>query len=109
MKDMNGVQVFDDGETPESPVDSGADFEVLSTFGFKVVEHKGKKMWKVGTEKDYREAEAKRLGISPEKVSIDTVCHQTAPMSCSGECSVVPRSCTLCFNPTSGYYYCTCV
>ncbi|MFC2140935.1 hypothetical protein ACFLQP_01380 [Acidobacteriota bacterium] len=113
MKDMNGIQVFDDGETPEIPEGLSTNFEVLSPFGFKIVEHEGKKMWKVGTEEDYREAEAKRLGKSPEEITIDATasCHSSGPKSCGGNCYNWPKPgtrCTLCYNPTGQYYYCAC-
>lgn len=118
--EQNGLHVYKKDAKPKLPEGAPAvtHAEVVSLFGFKIVsikdkEGKEKKMWMAASEKDYRESEAKRLGkkaadikVHAEADSLASGCYQTGPMSCSGFCT--GGFCTLVYNPSTHYYYCTC-
>lgn len=117
--DQNGIHIYKDPKKAPIPMDApSADFQVISLYGYKLVEvtdkktDKKKKYWMAGTETDYRAAEAKRLKIKPEDVKprkeqeILDSCHQTGPQSCSGFCT--SGFCSLAYNPSGHFYYCGC-
>jgi len=107
--DMNGVRVYKKGKKPPTPKGLKADFEVISPFGFKVIERDGKPMWAVGSEQDYRASEAKRLGINAADVNVRPgSCYNTGPMTCSFGCSGT-YFCKPVLNPKDQHYYCKCV
>lgn len=116
MKEQNGIQIYDQGEKPSIPEGLETNFEVISLFGFKVVEVNGKKMWQTASEEDYRNCEAQRLGIAAADVRVDPrrcqggSCCQTGPMTCSGSCSGgwPVMECCLAVHPIHPMYYCTC-
>jgi hypothetical protein len=120
-EESNGVRIYKDGKKPPLPPGLKDDIEVISFYGFLATEEGGKWRWVVGTEADYREAEAKRLKIKPSDVVPKTLpteafakapfatCFNTGPMSCSMYCSPgVPGICRLMYFPPGGYYYCSC-
>ena len=107
MKEQNGIKLFAKGDAlPPLPPGLSADIPVSSKFGFKVAETDGKAHWIAAGEKEYRAAEAQRLGINPEKVSIDRLCLMISPLQCAGLCGF--GACTLAYDPQRNYYYCTC-
>ncbi len=109
MKEENGIQIFEKGDKlPDLPKGLRTDFEIVSIFGFKIVEIEDKIMWQACTEEDYREAESKRLNIPPEKVELSRVrgCRQIAPRKCQGDCW--NGFCVLAYNPFAQVYFCTC-
>jgi hypothetical protein len=108
MKEQNGIKLFAKGDAlPPLPPGLSADIPVSSKFGFKVAETDGKAHWIAAGEEDYRAAEAQRLGIKKEDVSINRQCLMINPRECNaGLCG--DGWCTLAFSPQGGYYYCTC-
>jgi hypothetical protein len=103
------VQIFKNAQDVPPPP-GGLQFfetkELISRFGFKAVEIDGTWFWEPGTEDDYRKSEAERRGIKKEDVDIMMGCYQTGPRSCGGICS--SGFCTLMYNPSGNYYYCSC-
>ncbi|MDP9892602.1 hypothetical protein J2W32_000953 [Variovorax boronicumulans] len=110
MKTVNGIQVFDHGEVPPLPEGAPLEAGFESKWGYKLAKNGPDYTWVAGTEDDYRLAEGKYRGIAPEKVDIQNWCSQTAPMSCSGDCTgVIGGSCQLKYSPyDGGYYFCSC-
>jgi len=103
------IHVLRKGEAPPAPPGGLQPFTNPSLrvrFGFKAVEDGGKWFWEPASEKDYRTAEAERLGMKEEDVNIRPSCIQTGPQTCSGACAA--GLCTLAYNPQLNYYYCTC-
>ena len=108
MIEENGLQIFEPGESPPPTRGLNDDIEVVSKFGFKVVEFDGKQMWQAAAEEDFRNSEAKRLDIKPEQVETRAICYQTGPKRCAGRCINIHLSCVLVYNPMGAYYYCVC-
>ena len=117
MEIVNGIHVYENGETPDLPKGLSSDFNVISPFGFKIIEIDGEKVWAAGTEAEYRESVGKRMGIAPEDVDLGgrgkddpkTYCHNTGPYSCSGSCNEAGNFCKLNYNPSNGLNYCECL
>ena len=116
MREQNGIRIFEEGdELPDLPAGLSVD-RVLSPFGYKIVKVDNKPMWMVATEQDYRESEAKRLGISPDEVEVKAFsgepgerwCANSGPSHCTGSCPS-PQSCSLLYNPNTQIYYCRCI
>jgi len=106
MEKQNGVEIFKNGEQPPIPEGLKTDFEVISRFGFKIVNFEGRLVWKAATEEDYRSSEAKRLNIAPTDVEPkDYDCNQIGPRQCSGTCQGThPKLwCSLVYNPEEKY------
>ena len=103
------IQIFRKGdklpELPRGIADIHTE-HLVSRFGFKIVDIDGALFWEAGTEADFRKAEAERLGIKPEQVTVLTSCYQTGPRSCAGFCD--SGFCTLMYQPSGNYYYCGC-
>ena len=118
MREQNGILIFEEGdELPDLPVGLSVDIKgVLSPFGYKIVTVDNKPMWIVATVQDYRESEAKRLGISPDEVEVKAFsgepgerwCANSGPSHCTGSCSH-PAHCALLYNPNTQIYYCACI
>ena len=71
MREENGIQMFEEGELPAFPEGLDTDFNVLSRFGFKVVEDDGQSIWEAATEADFRRVVGQLLGILPSEVEIE--------------------------------------
>jgi hypothetical protein len=63
--EQNGYKLY----PPGSKLDLGLekDIEVKSRYGFKIIQHDGKKLLVVATKKEWTECEAKRLGMTVEQ------------------------------------------
>jgi peroxiredoxin len=117
-KNQNGILVFETGIPQKKDDEPDASFQVISRFGFKVVttetaSGKKKNLWMAATEDDYRQSEAKRLGIKPEEAKLscfDIVggCYQTGPLSFSPFCPPGQGGCKVVYNPRTRHYYYTC-
>lgn len=106
MKTMNGLQVFEaNDQLPALPAGLSDQLPVVSRFGFKIGQVDGRPAWEAATEEDYRNAEAQRLDVKPEDVTLS--CYNTGPRSCGGSC-ITSASCRLVYDPASGIYYCGC-
>ena len=109
MRLENGIHVY--GPDEEVPVPDGLDpdVEVVSEYGFKVVEIAGRKMWKAGTEEDYRATESIRLNIQRHEVdrSRSRDCWSPSPTQCYGHC--LGGFCQWVYDPATQLRYCQCV
>lgn len=104
LKTMDGWQVFEaNDKLPALPAGLADQLSAASRFGFKVSQVDGKPVWEAVTEQDYRNAQARRLGVKPEDVTPD--CDSAGPRSCEGSCTT-PASCRLVYDRASGIYYC---
>lgn len=108
MIEMNGCKVFEENdELPELSDGLSDKVRVMSRYGFKINDQKGPPTWEAATEADYRDSEAKRLGIAPEDVKSASSCFQVGPRLCSGSCAGAGH-CRLVYSPVQRYYYCAC-
>ena len=92
------------------PADLPPGTAIASKYGFKIVKVRRQKYWEAATEADYRAAEAKRLGIKPEQVSVRG-CYMTNPNppTCGYDCGTgAGHNCHMWWNPESQYYHCSC-
>lgn len=110
MEIQNGIEVYDlNYERPPIPHGLSTDFQVLSPYGFKIIDFGGKPMWAVSTEEDYIQVEAQCLGIPTRNVSAkDRTCACINVAECIGQCSS-GHSCKLFYDPAGHRYYCACV
>jgi hypothetical protein len=114
-KNVNGILVYPKGDKGPLPEGIKEGLPIVSQFGFKIatIEDKDRKsiqVWVPGTEKDFREAEAKRLGIKPEDVKVSNSCSLVGPNGpCAGYCESGGSS-RVAYNGASyyHYYYCYC-
>ena len=84
MREHNGVQIFEPGESVPLPKGLNVDFEVYSPFGFKIVEINGRPTWAVASEEDYRKVVAQLQGIKPDDVKTELPnCHNVSPTMCN--------------------------
>jgi hypothetical protein len=112
MQVQNGIEVYDDNERPPIPKGLSVGIQVYSPYGFKTIEVDGVTMWALATEEDYRNLEAKRLGISPGEVAAKSSdpnskdCAMSGPNGpCIGYCGVGCQ-CRFVFNPATGVSSC---
>ena len=104
------VHIFDRADQlPPFPGDlEGFEAKDLAVrFGFKAVKIDDAWFWEPGTEQDFRESEAERLGIPPSEVDVDRQCWQAGPNQCYGGC--LHGFCKFALNDATQLYYCTCV
>lgn len=108
----NGIQVFTKGMLPPVPA-SMTDATVISLYGFRLVTLGDKQVWAAATLEDYRDSEARRLGIPAAAVAPRTYvagenCYSTIPPRCYLSCPVGAGFCTSVYNPDTQHYYCVC-
>lgn len=111
----NGVTIYPHGYSLPLPAELRDLPQIASRFGFKIITltppgGKAVRVWAVGTEDDYREAEAQRLGVKRPDVVIDQPedywggCYML-----NGVCTGVCRGGPFCYNAGyDSYYYCVC-
>lgn len=110
MFEINGVQMFEDGEDHQIPKGIINVMSGTSLYGYRVVESPMGLMWVDATEEDYRRSEAKRLNIAPSAVVLPAYgdCGGTYP-NCQGGCYAGSApNCYAAKNPSGGHYYCGC-
>ena len=110
MEIQNGIEVYNlNYEQPPIPHGLSNDFQVLSPYGFKVIEFEGKPMWAVSTEEDYIADEAQRLGIPPSEVAAkDRPCACINVATCVGQCPSGLQCVVVNYNPVTRTYSCSC-
>jgi hypothetical protein len=108
MKVVNGIHVYEKDEEISIPEGVPREFPVVSRFGFKLVKLDGRNYWQPGSEDEFRESEAERLGIKPGEVKVPAITDgcRNLGLSCFGPCSF--GWCHPLFNPKKGLYYCGC-
>ncbi|MEZ5961102.1 MAG: hypothetical protein R3C30_11845 [Hyphomonadaceae bacterium] len=106
------IKIFEPGDTlPQLP----SELETFSfedndaRFGLKAVEENGQWKWVPATEEEFRDAEAERLGVSPNDVVMYSSCYQTGPRSCSLGGCWSGGMCRLVYNSAGNHYYCACM
>jgi len=76
---------------------------LYSPFGFRIVEIDGQAMWTLATEQEYKEANARRLGIPPADFKVKRICRLSGPTTCHPD-----GCCAIFYDPQNKYYYCSC-
>jgi hypothetical protein len=109
MKEKNIIRIIEDGGyVPELPDGLEHITNVISPFGFKIVNIDNKYFWEVLSEDEYRDSEARRLGILKSDVDIHLTCQSHGSSSCSGTCNVGEGRCKRFHDPYLDRYYCAC-
>jgi hypothetical protein len=114
MKEVNGLHVYFKGEQPPTPEGAPALPQVVSLFGFKLVELDGESIWMAASRQDYIDSESRRLGgkrdeaenMATHKESAVDSCRSLG-FGCIGKCT--RWSCTYVYSPFTRHTYCTCV
>ncbi|HEX9199220.1 MAG TPA: hypothetical protein VF865_06650 [Acidobacteriaceae bacterium] len=72
MKDINGITVLEEGDNHADFLPEGLSLPIFeglhAPYGFKTTVYDDKLVWTPGTEEDYRNAVAQKLGINPSQV-----------------------------------------
>lgn len=102
MREQNGVQILEAGDSFPMPSGLTEDPPSTSRYGYKVVRVNGQPKWEFATEDDYRASEAQRLHIATDAVTGGGCSSEGG--GCSGICT--RGICVwLIYN---GHYYCGC-
>lgn len=108
MREQNGILIFDSSDEKPTNLQVSARSQILSKYGFIVDTVDGKTVWVAATETDYRDSEARRLGIRPEDVNITAHrCRMDELGACWGDCGLGTR-CKESYDRVSRLHRCVC-
>jgi hypothetical protein len=109
LKKINGITILEKGDNHEDYLPEGLALPIFeglhAPYGFKSFLKDGKLMWTPGTEQDYREAEAQKLGVDPSAIAHDPC----SGLPCNGHCGILnAQFCSAHIKIPGNFWYCSC-
>lgn len=109
MRTQRGVTIYGPDEQPQLPDGMpGIPDHIMSRFGWKIVEHEGKRYWAAGSREDYQQAMAQYHGMNPMQTAYkDPECYLVGMVGFCLNMGDCPGLCQL-LGIGNNYYWCMC-